>query len=197
MDKMWYVLISDQIRYVVRILAKMYCRGHRLSGIFGYTQLCGGYPGNQAEYCRVPNADLILVKAPKEGVSPGKLLALADIATTAWHGCELAEVGKGDTVAVWGCGPIGLSIQKLSFFRGASKVYAIDPDPQRLKIAESFGCIPVNVTEHKDVSNYLLEKEPHGVDKSIEASGFRSAQSVTHKTMRAIGKLFSFHCIRR
>ena len=166
----------------------MICRGHRLSGIFGYTQLTGGYPGDQAEYCRIPNADLVCVQAPKEGVSADKLLALADVATTAWHGCELAEVGKGHTVAVWGCGPIGLSIQKLSFFRGASKVYAIDPDPKRLKIAESFGAIPVNVTEHNDVADYLLEQEPHGFDKTIEASGFRSAQSWIHKTMRTLGK---------
>lgn len=164
-------------------------RGHRLSGIFGYTELTGGYPGDQAEYCRVPNADLVLVKAPKEGVAPGKLLGLADVTTTAWHGCELAEIGKGDTVAVWGCGPVGLSIQRLSLFRGASKVYGIDPDPDRLKIAASFGSIPVNVTEHKDVSDYLLQQEPHGVDKSVEASGFRSAQSWIHSTMRTIGKI--------
>ncbi|KAL8905541.1 MAG: hypothetical protein Q9207_002567 [Kuettlingeria erythrocarpa] len=161
--------------------------GHRLSGIFGYTQLTGGYPGNQAEYCRVPNADLILVKAPKEGVSPEQLLALADVATTAWHGNELAEVGKGHVVGVWGCGPIGLSIAKLALFRGAKKVYAIDPDPKRLEIAESFGCIGVNVREHPDVSDYILQQEPHGLDKGIEASGFRSAQSWIQTTMRAIG----------
>jgi threonine dehydrogenase-like Zn-dependent dehydrogenase len=91
---------------------------------------------------------VVLVQAPKD-VAPGKLLALADIATTAWHGCELAEVGKGYTVGVWGCEPIGLSIQKLSVFRGDSKVYAIDPDSVRLKIAQSIGCNPINVTEPK------------------------------------------------
>ncbi|KAL8722339.1 MAG: hypothetical protein Q9181_007510, partial [Wetmoreana brouardii] len=161
--------------------------GHRLSGIFGYTQLTGGYPGNQAEYCRVPNADLILVKAPKKGVSPEQLLANADVTTTAWHGNELAEVGKGHVVGVWGCGPVGLSIAKLALFRGAKKVYAVDPDPRRLEIAESFGCIGVNVREHPDVSDYILRQEPHGLDKGIEASGFRSAQSWIQTTMRAIG----------
>ncbi|KAK5139180.1 hypothetical protein LTR04_003809, partial [Oleoguttula sp. CCFEE 6159] len=113
---------------------------HGLSGIFGYTQLTGGYPGNQAESCRVPNADIVLVRGPKPGISPEKLLALADFTTTAWHGCELAEVGKGDVVGVWGCDPVGLSIQNLSFCRGAKKVYAVDPHPQRLKIAERLGC---------------------------------------------------------
>ncbi|KAK3174642.1 hypothetical protein OEA41_001888 [Lepraria neglecta] len=144
--------------------------GHRLSGIFGYTHLIGGYPGNQAQYCRVPNANIVLVKAPNEGVSPEKLLALADVTRTAWDGCELAEVDNGDVVGVWGCEPIGLSIVKLSFFRGAKKVYAVEPDPGRLKIAESFGCIGVDFGTHASVSDYIL-------DKGIEANGFRSAQS--------------------
>lgn len=69
--------------------------GHRLSGIFGYTHLYGGYPGDQAEYCRVPNADLTCVKAPHD-VDPKKLLGLCDVTAAAWHGCELAEVGQGD-----------------------------------------------------------------------------------------------------
>ena len=78
-------------------------KGHRLSGIFGYTHLTGRYPGNQAEYCGVPNAKIVLVKAPKsrEEVSPEKSFALADVTTTAWHGCELAEVDNGDVVEVW------------------------------------------------------------------------------------------------
>ena len=92
-------------------------------------------------------------------------------------------------VGVWGCGPIGLSIAKLALFRGAKKVYAVDPDPRRLEIAESFGCIGVNVREHPDVSDYILRQEPHGLDKGIEASGFRSAQSWIQTTMRAIGEL--------
>lgn len=163
-------------------------RGHRIAGIFGYSQLTGGYPGDQAEYCRVPNADLVLVKAPKEGVSPEKLLGLADVTTTAWHGTELAEVGKGDVVGVWGCGPVGLSIARLSFFRGAKRVYAVDPDPERLKIAEKFGCIGIDVGKHPDVADFILDREPQGLDRTIEASGFRGSQSWLHSTMRAIGK---------
>ncbi|THY24103.1 alcohol dehydrogenase GroES-like domain-containing protein [Aureobasidium pullulans] len=160
--------------------------GHRLSGIFGYSHLTGGYPGDQAEWCRVPNADLTCVKAPMD-VDARKLVALADVTPTAWHGCELAEVTKGDVVGVWGCGAIGLSIQKLSLFRGARKVYAIDKDPQRLKIAASFGAIPVNINDHTDVAAYILSVEPHGLDRGIEASGFRSETSVTHTLMRKVG----------
>ena len=82
----------------------------------------------------------------------------------------------------------GLSIAKLSFFQGAEKVYAVDADPQRLKIAESFGCIGVDVGKHKDISYYILQHEPHSLDKGIEASGSRSTQSWLHATMRTIGK---------
>jgi len=165
-------------------LEQMY--GHRLSGIFGYSMITGGYPGDQAEYCRVPNADLTCVKAPKN-VDAKKLVGLADVTPTAWHGCELAEVGEGDVVGVWGCGAVGLSIQRLAKLRGAHKVYAIDKDANRLEIAKSFGMIPVNVREHPDPADYILSMEPHGLDRGIEASGFRSTNSAAHTTMRALG----------
>lgn len=160
--------------------------GHRLSGIFGYSLITGGYPGNQAEYCRVPNADLVCVKAPKD-VDAKKLVGLADVTPTAWHGNELAEVGEGDVVGVWGCGPVGLSIQLLAKLRGATKVYAVDKDENRLKLAQSFGMIPVNVKKHSDPADYILSVEPHGLDRGIEASGFRSTNSVTHAAMRTVG----------
>jgi threonine dehydrogenase-like Zn-dependent dehydrogenase len=165
-------------------LEQMY--GHRLSGIFGYSKITGGYPGNQAEYCRVPNADLVCVKAPKD-IDAKKLVALADVTPTAWHGNELAEVGEGDVVGVWGCGAVGLSIQRLAKFRGAKKVYAVDKDVDRLKIAESYGMIPVNVNEHSNPADYILSIEPNGLDRGIEASGFRSTNSVTHAAMRGLG----------
>jgi len=160
--------------------------GHRLSGILGYSHLTGGYPGDQAEFCRVPNADLGLLKCP-EGMPAKKALALADVTDTAWHGVELAEVSEGDVVGVWGCGPIGLSIQKLSKeIRGAKKVYAVDKDPHRLKMAESFGMIPVDASKVKP-DEYILSLEPHGLDRAIEAAGFRSTETITHKIMRATG----------
>jgi len=165
-------------------LEQMY--GHRLSGIFGYSMITGGYPGDQAEYCRVPNADLTCVIAPKN-IPAKKLVGLADVTPTAWHGNELAEVREGDVVGVWGCGPVGLSIQRLAKLRGASRVYAVDKDEHRLKIAKSFGMIPVNVKEHDSPADYILSVEPHGLDRGIEASGFRSTNSVAHSTMRALG----------
>ncbi|OJJ45888.1 hypothetical protein ASPZODRAFT_133762 [Penicilliopsis zonata CBS 506.65] len=160
--------------------------GHRVSGTFGYSHLTGGYAGDQAEYCRVPHADLTCVRAPPD-VDARKLLGLADVTTTAWHGCELAEVGPGDIVGVWGCGPVGLSIQRLALLRGARKVYAMDKDPVRLRIAESFGMVAIDVAAHPETADFLLAIQPGGLDRGIEASGFRSSQKPAHAAMRAIG----------
>lgn len=160
--------------------------GHRLAGILGSSDLAGGYPGDQAEYCRVPNADLTCVKAPKD-VDAKKLLGLADVTATAWHGCELANVGNGNVVGVWGSGPVGLSIQRLAKLRGARKVYAIDNDPHRLQYAKDFGMIPIDASTHTDVADYLLSIQPHGLDCGIEASGFRSTNSTKHAAMRTVG----------
>jgi len=99
---------------------------------------------------------------------------------------HLAEVRQGDVVGVWGCGPVGLSIQRLAKFRGARKVYAFDKDAHRLSIAQSMGMIPINVKDHKNPADYLLSIEPHGLDRGIEASGFRSTDSVAHAAMRAL-----------
>lgn len=99
--------------------------GHRLAGNLGYSRLFGGYPGNQAEYCRVPNADLTCVKAPKD-IDPKKLLGLCKVITSAWHALELAEVQAGDVVGVWGCSPVGLSVQRLAKLRGAKKVGSLE-----------------------------------------------------------------------
>ncbi|KAI5194557.1 alcohol dehydrogenase GroES-like domain-containing protein [Aureobasidium subglaciale] len=138
------------------------------------------------EYCCVLNADLTCVKAPID-VDVKRLVALADVTPTAWHGCELAEVGKGDIVGVQGCGAIGLSIQKLSLFRGAKKVYAMNKDPHRLEITRSLGAIPINVNDYAYVAEYILSIEPHGLDRGIEASGLRSESSITHTLMPKFG----------
>lgn len=146
--------------------------GHRVAGKLGYSRLCGGYPGDQAEYCRVPNADLTCVRAPHH-TDARKLLGLTDVVTTAWHALELADVQVGDVVGVWGCGPVGLSVQRLARLRGARKVYAMDNDPQRLQIAEEFGMVSVVVNAHSDLGEYILSIQEQGFDRSIEASGLR------------------------
>lgn len=160
--------------------------GHRLGGKLGYSRLCGGYPGDQAEYCRVPHADLSCVKAP-EHIDARKLLGLTNVVTTAWHALELAEVQEGDVLGVWGCGPIGLAVQRLARLHGAKKIYAMDKDPQRLRIAQDFGMTPVDVNAHPDMAEYILSLEDYGLDRSIEASGYRSSQKAEYPAMQAIG----------
>ncbi|EKV09786.1 Formaldehyde dehydrogenase, putative [Penicillium digitatum] len=161
--------------------------GHRLGGKLGYSRLCGGYPGDQAEYCRVPHADLSCVRAP-EHIDARKLLGLTNVMTTAWHALELAEVQEGDVVGVWGCGPIGLATQRLAKLRGAKKIYAMDKDAQRLRIAEDFGMTPINVDAHPDVAEYILSIQEQGLDRSIEASGFRSSPKTEYPSTRANGQ---------
>lgn len=160
--------------------------GHRLGGKLGYSRVCGGYPGDQAEYCRVPHADLSCVKAP-EHIDARKLLGLTNVVTTAWHALELAEVQEGDVLGVWGCGPIGLATQRLARLRGARKIYAMDKDAQRLRIAGDFGMTPVDVDAHPDVAEYIMSIEDHGLDRSIEASGYHSSQKAEFPAMQAIG----------
>ncbi|RBR12022.1 hypothetical protein FVER53590_04361 [Fusarium verticillioides] len=151
-------------------LEQMY--GHRLSGVFGYSLSRGAIQA---------------IRLSPKDIEASKLVGLADVTPTAWHGNELAEVGKGDVVGVWGCGAVGLSIQRLAKLRGASKVYAIDKDEHRFDIAKSMGMISINVKDHSDPADYILSIEPHGLDRGIEASGFRSTNSTAHATMRALG----------
>ncbi|KAJ5502582.1 Formaldehyde dehydrogenase [Penicillium fimorum] len=160
--------------------------GHRVGGKLGYSRLCGGYPGDQAEYCQVPHADLSCVRAP-EHIDARKLLGLTNVMTTAWHALELAEVQDGDVIGVWGCGPIELAVQRLAKLRGAKKVYAMDNDAQRLRIAEDFGMTPIDVDAHPDVAEYILSIQDNELDRSIEASGYRSSQNAEFPAMRAIG----------
>ncbi|KAJ5787646.1 Branched-chain amino acid aminotransferase II [Penicillium paradoxum] len=153
--------------------------GYRLAGKLGYGRLCGGYQGNQAEYCRVPNADLTCVRAPHH-LDARKLLGLTNVVTTAWHALELAEVQTNDVVGVWGCGPVGLAVQRLAKLRGAKTVYAMDRDPQRLRIAEGFGMTSVDMGARSDVGEYILSIQDQGLDRSIETGGVWNLREPQH-----------------
>src|SRR5690606_29915389 len=103
-------------------------------GLFGYTDLYGGYDGGQAEAVRVPYADYGCRVVP-EALSDDQALFLTDILPTGWAGTEWTHVGEGDTVAVFGCGPVGLMAQKCAWHRGAKRVIGIDVVPYRLDMA--------------------------------------------------------------
>jgi threonine dehydrogenase-like Zn-dependent dehydrogenase len=158
--------------------------GQRLSGIFGYSHLLGGYEGCQAEFVRVPIGDVNCLKIP-DTLSDAKAILLSDIACTGWHANELAEVKEGQTVAVWGCGPVGLMAMMWAKFRGASRIFAIDNLPYRLQIAkEQFGAETIDYSK-ADVVSTIRNLLPLGPDVCIEAVGFRYAKSVTHAAQRA------------
>ncbi|KAJ3263945.1 hypothetical protein HK104_006553 [Borealophlyctis nickersoniae] len=167
------------------VMEKMY--GNRIAGIFGYSHLLGGYPGAQAEYIRVPFADMNLLPLPDD-VPDETALTLSDIACTGYHATELTSVLPGHTVAVWGCGPVGLMAQSWSLFRGAKKVIAIDCVPARLALAKQKLGVDVTTINFKeeDVVKRIKELVPNGPDACIDATGFDYAKSFVHKVERML-----------
>ncbi|MEO7911326.1 MAG: zinc-dependent alcohol dehydrogenase [Roseiflexaceae bacterium] len=112
--------------------------GYSPSGLFGYTHMMGGYAGGQAEYARVPFADIGPVKVP-DGMTDEQVLFLSDIFPTGYMAAENCNIQPGDTVAVWGCGPVGQFAIKSAYLLGAERVIAIDDTPERLQMAREQG----------------------------------------------------------
>ena len=112
--------------------------GYSGSGLFGYSHMMGGYAGGQAEYVRVPFANVGPIKIP-DGVPDEKVLFLSDIFPTGYQAAENCNIQRGDTVAIWGCGPVGLFAIKSAFMLGAERVIAIDHRKRRLDLAREAG----------------------------------------------------------
>ena len=148
--------------------------GHSPAGMFGYSHLMGGYAGGQAEYARVPFADVDHMKVP-EGLSDEQVLFLSDILPTGYMAAEQCNIRPGDTVAVWGCGPVGLFAIKSAYLLGAERVIGIDRVPERLRMAaEGAGAEPLNY-EDVDVYDALLEMTGGlGPDACIDAVGMEA-----------------------
>ena len=143
--------------------------GHPMSALFGYSHLTGGYSGGQAEYARVPFSDVGPIVVP-DHLDDDQVLFLSDILPTGWMGAENAEIQPDDTVAVWGCGPVGLFAVQSALIMGASKVIAIDHYPHRLELAKQLGAEVINF-KTTDVRELLMEI---GVDAVIDAVGMES-----------------------
>ncbi|MCT8266291.1 glutathione-dependent formaldehyde dehydrogenase [Afifella sp. JA880] len=147
--------------------------GAPMSGLFGYSHLTGGYAGGQAEYVRVPYSDTGPIVIP-DGVDDEKVLFLSDIFPTGWMAAENCEIEPGDTVAVWGCGPVGLFAIQSAFVMGAHKVIAIDHYPHRLELAKQMGAEILNYEEVK-VQEAIGEMTGGlGPDACIDAVGLES-----------------------
>ena len=147
--------------------------GYPMTGAFGYSHLTGGYAGGQAEYVRVPYSDVGPLVIP-EGVEDDKVLFLSDILPTGWMAAENCLIEPGDTVAVWGCGPVGLFAIESALVQGAERVIAIDHHPHRLELAKSLGAEILNYEEVK-VREALVEMTGGiGPDACIDAVGMES-----------------------
>jgi threonine dehydrogenase-like Zn-dependent dehydrogenase len=154
-------------------LAKMFF-GDTTAGLFGYSHITGGYAGGQAEYMRVPFAATSVIKIPKDGPDE-RYIFLSDILPTGWQAAAQAEITPEDTVAVWGCGPVGLFAIHSAIVLGAKRVIAIDDIDERLERARSVGAeildrrtVP-NVLEHlKDITG------GHGPEVCIDAVGMEA-----------------------
>src|SRR5215467_8115531 len=112
--------------------------GYTASGLFGYSHMYGGYPGGQAEYARVPFGDVGPLKVPSS-LSDEQVLFLSDIFPTGYMAADNCQIKPGDTIAVWGCGPVGQFAIQSAFMLGAERVIAIDRYPERLSLAASYG----------------------------------------------------------
>jgi len=148
--------------------------GHSPAGIYGYSHLLGGYAGGQAEFARVPFADTNPLKIPN-GLSDEQVLFLSDILPTGYMAAENCNIQKGDTIAVWGCGPVGQFAIKSCFLLGAERVIAIDRFPERLQMArKNSGAETLNY-EEVDVLEALKELTgERGPDACIDAVGMEA-----------------------
>jgi threonine dehydrogenase-like Zn-dependent dehydrogenase len=147
--------------------------GHATAGLFGYTHLTGGYPGGQAEYLRVPFADATHIKVP-DGIPDEKVLFLGDIFPTGWQAAVQCDIQPTDTVAIWGCGPVGQMAIRSAILLGAKQVVAIDHLPERLEMAEAGGAIAINFDEESVVERLNELTGGEGPEKCIDAIGMEA-----------------------
>ncbi len=148
--------------------------GHSPAGLFGSSHLLGGYAGGQAQYARVPFVDVNHLKIPAE-LPDEKVLFLTDIFPTGYMAAENCEIEAGDTVAVWGCGPVGQFAIKSAFLLGADSVIAIDRVPERLEMARQSGAETINYDEVNSVLTVLKDMTGgRGPDRCIDAVGMEA-----------------------
>ena len=149
--------------------------GHSPCGIYGYSHLTGGYAGGQAEYARVPFADVGTLKVP-EGMPDEKVLFLSDIFPTGYMGAEMCDIKPGDTIAVWGCGPVGQFAMASARLLGAERVIGIDRFPERLRLAKE-GAKADDVINYEETDTYDMLMEltgGRGPDACIDAVGLEA-----------------------
>ncbi|HWV91593.1 MAG TPA: zinc-dependent alcohol dehydrogenase [Burkholderiales bacterium] len=153
--------------------------GHSTAGLFGYTHLTGGYAGGQAQYVRVPYADVGPVKIPA-GMPDDQALFLGDIFPTGWQAAVQCDIQPEDTVAIWGAGPVGQFTIRSAVLLGAKQVIAIDRLPERLSMAQAGGAIPLNFEEESVIERLQDLTHGKGPDKCIDAVGLEAHVGMKH-----------------
>ncbi len=148
--------------------------GYATSGLFGYSHLTGGYAGGQAQYARVPYADVGPIKIP-DAIPDEKVLFLSDILPTGYAAAENCDIKRGDTIAIWGCGPVGQMAIRSAWLLGAERVIAIDAVPERLKMAQETNMAEIIDYGRQDVFDTLKTMTGgRGPDACIDAVGLES-----------------------
>jgi threonine dehydrogenase-like Zn-dependent dehydrogenase len=147
--------------------------GHSPAGIFGYSHLTGGYAGGQAEYARVPFADIGPIRIP-DGMQDEEVLFLSDILPTGWMAAENCDIKPGDVVAIWGCGPVGLFAIQSAYLLGAERVIAIDRIPERLRKAQQLKAETLNYQQAPVLQALKEMTGGRGPDACIDAVGMEA-----------------------
>lgn len=140
---------------------------------YGYANM-GPYRGGQAEYLRVPLADFNLLALPQGTEHENDFTMLSDIFPTGWHGVELSGMKAGETVAVFGGGPVGLMAAHAALIKGASQVFVVDQQPDRLKLAEQIGATPIDFSAGDPADQIIEATHGAGTDRGVEAVGYQA-----------------------
>jgi len=149
-------------------------------GAYGYVAM-GPYQGGQAQFLRVPFADFNALKLPPGGEHEADFALLADIFPTGWHGLVLSGFQPGETVAVFGAGPVGLMAAYSGVIRGASRVFVVDQVKERLDAAKKIGCTPINFTEGDPVEQIIKANGGEMVDRAVDAVGYQAVDKSGNK----------------
>ena len=158
--------------------------GHTTAGLYGYTHLTGGYAGGQAEYARVPYADVGPVVIPN-GLTDEQVLFLGDILPTGWQAAAQCDIQPTDTVAVWGAGPVGQFAVRSAVMMGAEQVICIDNVPERLSMARAGGAITINFDEESVLERLKELTRGKGPEKCIDSVGMEA-----HAAPRSIDSMY-------
>lgn len=163
--------------------------GYPTAGLFGYTHMYGGFPGGQAEYLRVPYADVGPIVVP-EGLTDDQVLFLSDIFPTGWMAAENCDIQPGQTILVFGCGPVGQFAIRSAFMMGAERVIAIDEVPERLQMARDAGAETLDFSDGDLQERIKAMTGGRGPDGVIEAVGLEShgAGGMLEKVQETVAK---------